>query len=225
VNDTNTYSTSANGDISFLWEGNGGTNSYSLPYLQNGQSTWFRMQVLFPDGTNPAYPGVFHVAPGPSGWDYIEEWHSCVQGIQNCACAAGYSTSVQVHGGSTGATGSDPNTLSFVPIGGDASSQTWTWLYQTNGTGSRIPLKYNHWYDILVHLVFGTTSQAGLAEWWVDGVLQSSVQVPTISYCANGAVPGVSHEVGLYRGPSETYTDTVYVDGVVDGPTRASVGG
>jgi len=73
-------------------------------------------------------------------------------------------------------------------------------------------------------MVFGTSSQTGLAEWWVDGVLQSSVHVPTISYCSNSVVPGVSHQVGLYRGPSMSYADTIYIGGVVDGATRASVG-
>jgi hypothetical protein len=215
VSVTDGPSTSTSGDISYLWEGNG-SNDYSLPWMQSGAEAWFRMRILFPNGRDPAYPGVFHVAPLPRGWDFFEEWHEPVE--------AGYSTIVGVHGGSTGAAGRDPNVLTFVPTGGTATNQTFTNLYQRNRTRSRIPLRYNHWYDILVHLVFGSTPQTGLAQWWVDGVLQDSVHVPTITSVADGSTPGVSHQVGLYRGPSETYVDTVYIDAVADGPTRASVG-
>ncbi|MEJ7567613.1 MAG: heparin lyase I family protein [Gaiellaceae bacterium] len=207
---TNQQSTSTTGDGSMLWEGDG-SNSYQLPWLQNGSDTWFRMRVLFPDGTNAAYPGKFTLSP-LGGWDTIQSWHS--------APGAGYSTVVGVHPD----TGGVP-VLMFRPVGGDVSGQTFTYVYQTDGTGQRIRLKYNHWYDIVVHLKFGTTSSTGLAEWWVDGIGQYSGQVPTITTTVTGTTPGVGHEVGLYRGPSRSDTDTLYIDGVVTGPTVTSIGG
>jgi hypothetical protein len=209
VNVTNQESSSTSGDGSYLWEGNG-TNSYQLPWLQNGSDTWYRMQVLFPDGANPAYPGKFTPSVVSSGWDIVEEWHS--------ASGAGYSTTV-------GVWGSSPPCLMLRVVGGDASNQAMEWVNQQDGTDLDVPLKYNHWYDILVHSVYGTTAQTGSIEWYVDGVLQYAAHVPTITYLADGSVPGVSHEVGLYRGPSRTDTDTIYIDGVADGPSRTSVGG
>jgi hypothetical protein len=204
VNVTNQASTSVSGDASMLWEGNG-SNSYQLPWLQDGSDTWFRMQVLFPDSTNPAYPGRFTVAPIGGGWDTIEAWHA--------APGAGYSTYVGIDPGR-------PPCLTFRLVGGPAANQTFTHVYQTNrASHHRVPLRYNHWYDIVVHLVFGTTSETGFAQWWVDGILQYSEHVPTMSYLPDGSVPGVGHEVGLYRGPSRTDTDNIYIAGVSVGPT------
>jgi len=206
---TNQASTSSSGDGSYLWEGNG-SNSYQLPQNQNGANTWYRMQVLFPDGTNTAYPGRFKPSVISSGWDIFEEWHS--------APGAGYSTTL-------GVWGSNPPCLMLRVVGGNTSSQAMQWVHQQDGTGQDVPLKYNHWYDILVHSVYGTTAQTGYIEWYVDGALQYAAHVPTITYLSNGSVPGVSRQVGLYRGPSRTDTDTIYIDGVTDGPTRTSVGG
>ncbi len=213
---TNAADTSTSGDGSVLWEGNG-SNSYGLPYLQNGADTWFRMQFALPDGQDPSFPGKFTVAP-LGGWDIIEEWHA--------APGAGYSTVLNVHP-SWGYPGS-PGVLMLRPVGGsDPNNQTFTNLYQTNGAAqteaNRIPIRFNHWYDVVVHLVFGTTSATGRVEWWIDGVAQTSANVPTITQVGS-SVPGVGHEVGLYRGPSRTDTDTIYIDGVRAGPMRSSVG-
>lgn len=204
---TNAPGSSATGDASVLWEGNG-SNSYSLKHLQNRSDSWFRMQVLFPDGTDSRWAGRFRVWPtGSGGWDIFQEWHS--------APGAGYSTAVGVHNNLAG------GVLVFRPVGGlDPDNQVFTHLYQRNGGSTDIPLRFNHWYDIVVHLRFGTTAQTGLAEWWVDGVLQHRRAVPTITRRADGTVPGVGHEVGLYRGPSQPYTDTIYLDGGYSGPHR-----
>lgn len=198
---------SATGDAAMLWEGNG-TDSYGLPHLQVGSDTWFRMHVLFPDGTSRAYPGRFRPAP-PGGWDTVQEWHE--------APGAGYSTTVGVQ-----RDGNRPF-LAFRPTGGPVSRQVFTYWRQTDGSGLTTRLKFNHWYEVLVHLVYGTTQATGRAEWWIDGVLQNAANVPTISSAQDGSVPGVGHQVGLYRGPPQNEADTIYLDGVLDGPTRASV--
>jgi hypothetical protein len=132
-----------------------------------------------------------------------------------------------VHPG--GGVSGDPATLLLRPVGGlDPYNQTFTRLYQTNGLpqtqANRVPIRYNHWYEVVTHIVFGTTSQTGRVEWWVDGVQQTSADVPTITQVGS-SVPGVGHQVGLYRGPSRSDTDTIYIDGVRVGPTRASVEG
>lgn len=197
---SNYFSTSQSGDASYLWEGNG-SNSYQLPDMQQGADTWFRMQVLFPDGTDASYPGTFTPQGASSAWDMVEEWHQYNM----------YSTYVGVCGWC------NPVTLILRPSGGSGAAPTQEWI-------EKVPLQYNHWYDILVHQTFYPDSR-GYIEWYVDGTLQYAANVPTLSIAADGSIPGASHQVGLYRGPSRTDTDTVYIDGVVDGPTRASVGG
>lgn len=205
MNVTNAAGSSSSGDASYLWEG----GNYNLPWLSNGADTWFRMQVAFPDGTNPAFPGRFTHSVISSGWDMFMEWHS--------APGAGYSTYV-------GVWGSSPPCLMLRVAGGNAASQTMEWIHERAG-GVDKPLQYNHWYDILVHQVLSDSASAGYIEWWVDGVQQYAAHVPTISRTSSGTVPGLSLQTGLYRGPSRTDTDTIYVDGVQAGPTRASVGG
>jgi hypothetical protein len=202
-------SSSRTGDGSMLWEGNG-DNAYVLPHLQPKSDTWFRMQILFPDDRDPAHPGTFTPAPA-GGWDIVEEWHE--------PPGAGYSSVVGVQRDAQGRPA-----LGFRPVGGPASSQVFTYWLQTDGTARPVGLQANHWYDIVVHIVFGVTRGTGFAEWWVDGVRQNAQHVPTLTSWADGSVPGVGHAVGLYRGPREFVTDTLYLDGVVDGPTAGSVG-
>lgn len=96
-------------------------------------------------------------------------------------------------------------------------------FHQQDGGSSRIPLQFNHWYDIVCRITFGPTSSTGSIEWYIDGVHQGTHSVPTIAVASNGSVPGLGHEIGLYRGPSHSAVDTLYLDGVRVGPTKASV--
>jgi hypothetical protein len=200
VNVTNAPDSSSSGDASFLWDG----GSYNLPWLSKGADTWFRMQVLFPDGTNATYPGKFVHSVISSGWDTFMEWHS--------APNAGYSTTV-------GVWGSDPPHLMLRPAGGTMPSQTFAWIRDPNN------LQYNHWYDILVHQVFSDDPNVGYIEWWVDGVQKYAAHFPTLTRRTDGTVPAVSLQAGLYRGPSRTDVGTIYIDGVKAGTTRSAVGG
>jgi hypothetical protein len=61
-------------------------------------------------------------------------------------------------------------------------------------------------------------------EWWVDGIEQTPASCPTIAVAPDSSIPGLGHEVGFYRGPSQPYMDTMYIDGVKAGPTFGSVG-
>jgi hypothetical protein len=171
------------------------------------------MQVAFPDGTNPAFPGKFTHSVVSSGWDTIMEWHD--DGYHGC----GYSTTVSVWG-------SDPPVLMFRPAGGAADpNQTFYWIHEKDANGNDIPLKFNHWYDIEVHLVFNEDPNLGYAEWYVDGNLRFQKHISTLSMCADGQVHPASFQAGLYRGPSRTDTDTIYIDGVKVGSSRAAVSG
>lgn len=200
--------TSQWGDASVLWEGNGG-NAYSLPYLQNGRTTWFRYQMLFPNGQNAAYPGTFSGASGTI--TLIQEWHTN-PGIVPTAYSSFIGTT---HEGS-------PHCIIFQTRGGPGEG-TMNRFHQQDGGSSRIPLQFNHWYDIVCRITFGPTSSTGSIEWYIDGVHQGTHSVPTIAVASNGSVPGLGHEIGLYRGPSHSAVDTLYLDGVRVGPTKASV--
>jgi hypothetical protein len=206
---TNAADTSIWGDATVLWEGNG-YNSYDLPYLQNGQTTWFRFQVAFPNGTNPSFPGEYL---GPDGTiSLIEEWH-----VDNGAIPTAYSSFI-------GVTNEGEHTLIFQTRGGSGEGE-YNRFHQQNGGGSHVPLQFNHWYDIVNRITFGPTAASGSIEWYIDDIHQGTHSVPTIGVAADQSIPGVGHEVGHYRGPTFYGTDTIYIDGVRAGPTRASVSG
>jgi hypothetical protein len=207
------------GDLAMLWDGDG-NNSYQLPYLQEGQTTWFRLQILFPDGTDPQYPGNVWPAAGSFGIFYT--WHTNPYVVPTA-----YSTYIGLHGGNgiKGASG-DPISILFRPVGG-AGEGTFTYLYHTNGAPqaqeNRVPVVWNHWYDIVARITFGKTAVTGSVEWYVDGVAQTGANCPTIAIAGDGSVPGVGHEAGYYRGPTKPGTEVVYIDGMRAGPSRASV--
>lgn len=217
VNVTDRPDSSIGGDLSMLWDGDT-KNSYELPYLQDGQTTWFRMQFAIPDGSDPSFPG--SLTPSPGSWAMIYVWHTNPYRV-----ATAYSSYLGIHWGKN--TPSDPATILFRPAGGPDRGKL-TYLYQTNGLeqrqANRVPLRFNHWYDVAIRITFGSTAGTGSVRWWVDGVQQTSADCPTIAVATDNSKPGVGHEIGFYRGPTKPYVDSMYVDGVTAGPTRSSVG-
>jgi hypothetical protein len=85
-------------------------------------------------------------------------------------------------------------------------------------------LRYNHWYDILFHLIWSPDPHVGLAEWWVDGAQKASVAFPTLYTLPDGSHSYNSFGLYNYRlhGP---WRSEVRFDDVAVGPDRASVGG
>lgn len=204
-------STSVSGDASFLWEG----GSYSLPWLSDGAETWFLIRVVFPDDTDPRYPGKFVPSVISSGWDTFMEHHS--------AGLAGYSTCHMVWG-------SSPPCLMFRPCGGGhPDGATFLNLHEKVDPSNRAtspdkPLQFNHEYKIVTRMVFSPDPAIGYCEWWVDGVQQWAGHTPTLNHRADGTLPGASLQAGLYRGPSRTDQDTIYLADVKAGSTKAIVG-
>lgn len=172
--------------------------------------TWYRFQVLLPSGNNPAYPGRFtnegQISSG-SGWDMFAEWHAPYGDGASCA---------SMNGDFVGTNGS--NQLLLRVGGGYECSPTYVYSHDST------PLQYDHWYDIVVHFTYSADPNVGFYEWYVDGRLIGSGHTPTIWQYRNGALAGWRYQVGLYRGHVD-WTDTVYIDGAVAGPTRTSVGG
>lgn len=208
---------SVGGDLSMLWDGDGG-NSYGLPYLQNGHTTWFRIQFAIPDGTHRSFPG--KLTPSPGSWAIIYTWHTNPYRVPTA-----YSSYLGIRWGRNAR--KEPSALVFRTVGGKGDG-TKALLYQTDGAPqkprNRIPLRYNRWYDALIRITFGPTAGTGSVRWWIDGVEQTPANCPTIAVASDGSTPGVGHEVGFYRGPSQPYADTMYIDGVKAGPTAAAVG-
>lgn len=196
--------TSQWGDATVLWEG---PPSYGLPYMQEGRTTWFSYDMLCPSGNDSRYPG--KLTPVGGTILLIHEWHSN-PGVATNAYSSFIGVTFE----------GSPHCIIFQTRGGPGEGEMHRY-HQQDGGSSRIPLKYDHWYRIVNRTTFGKTSSTGSIEWYVDGVHQGTHAVPT--YPSDGG--GLGHEIGLYRGPSHPGTDTLYIDNVLVGPSKASVGG
>lgn len=220
-------SPSSTGAITNLWV----PGNYSNPWAQDGAKTWFHLGILFPDGTDSRYPGKIAISPGDgvsSPWHIFQEWH------KNDGQNAPGPTSTKTELAS--------RALLHKTLGGKTNTKILWWYEtdqvqnETNGVGGQssgpiggnpIPIKFNHWYDILTYFEFSPDPTKGLVEWYVDGVLRGRGRWPTMPQRSDGVTPGLSYQAGMYRDNAVGGThgdETVYLGLMAVGPTRASVG-
>jgi hypothetical protein len=199
---TNAPDSSVLGDASMV-----DMDSFNYSWENNGADVWFRMQVLFPSGANPSYPGKFTLNPAGSGWNMFMTWHN-----PPCSsCPGSYlSPFVGVRNNGNGS-----GSFLFRLVGGDAMNPSFLYL---NGPA----MSYDHWYDVLVHIKWSPDPSIGYAEWFVDGQRVSGALFPTLYRMPDGRISGVLFQGGHYRG-TVSWTDTLYIDGVKVGPTQSSV--
>jgi len=210
-----TSGTSVTGDSSYA------ANVFNWEHERPGQSTWYRFAIAFPSGTSAAFPGRFTpqtwIFPdGNAGWNMLFEFHEPAgnDGF------AGFPASPYF--------GMHAGRLHVRWVGGPRDASTW--LYWTDDRS----LVYDHWYDMLFHIVWDQTGTTGIVELWVDGrkVLPAAdwpAHFPTLWRYDDGSYAPVWQQLGHYRrSPGSSvapYTDTLYIDSFRVGPSLASVGG
>lgn len=211
---TNAPDSSVGGDACYVQRG---TND---PWQQEGTEAWYRFKLLLPSGNDARYPGSWS-PQGGSGWNMFAEWHE--------PGGYGYSPYFGAWAGGTCLM------MRWVP----GNNGNWLYAKDVDGAGNPIPIQKDHWYDMLIHVVWSSSNSRGRVEWWLDGrqayptangkdaygnPLPATFQTmhPSKTDPSRGASP--FWQVGHYRGTA-TWTDTTYMDGVVVGPTRLSVGG
>jgi hypothetical protein len=179
--------------------------------------------------------------PSPNGYNWLFEPFDN-QICPNCHSPA---LGVNTDGGVTCA-GVSPNTS--VPV--CQSSQQGTnpaLMLQYSGSSTSNPqinaaympansLQRGVWYDIVIHMTYSTTS--GAVQWWINTgsgwVPEANISgVPTMYYTGSSSpdctVPGNSCasftnlDLELYH-YWQTWSQSVYFEDVVTGPTAASVG-
>jgi hypothetical protein len=116
----------------------------------------------------------------------------------------------------SGAVGLNPR-LALQVLGGNTMSPTATTLFAG-------PLTYDHWYELLVHVVWHPS--LGLVEWFRDGQLAASTtSFPTLYQNPDGTLDRPAFGLYNYRLHDPVHTSEVDFDVAAVGPTRASVGG
>lgn len=230
-------SNSASGQTVNVWQ----PGSYGSPWTR-GNTVWCRVILVIPDGTDPRYPGKMTPIPGDgvnNSWHVLTEWH------KNDGAGAPGPTSSKLE---TAVYNGTP-ALMFKPMGGLSGQIQGKYFYETNqvqteangagGTtgpigGSIVPLKFNHEYDLLFKWVLDPDPAVGRVEWYVDGNLRASVKIGTMFQKSDGSVPGLSFQAGMYRNyptwagnvtQTTNANEHVYVEALLTGPSRASVGG
>lgn len=117
-----------------------------------GQSTWYRVKIMFPSGTHG-----YHPVPGEWNWTY--EWH-------NDSHTAGYGYLSPALGVRTDANAQHWQFI-WRPWGGTGSAPTTERWYTSPDSVVR-----DHWYDLVVHFVWDTKASnaggKGLIEFWID---------------------------------------------------------
>jgi len=220
-------------------------DSIGRPWEAEGQTTWYRLDVLFPSGTNPAYPGSFtNNSPGSeSGFNKFLSWH---ENGSNDGYSSPASSAYFVH-----TSPSQPFRFDF--FGGDGrgastfngtatnpGTSSWISALDLDASGNSIPLRKDHWYRIVSQIKWSRT--AGWAKIWVDGRLAfpnagNRLKVPyNGSYTVPATFPTLWWDynrntsgriwmmVGHYR-VHATWTDSIYMTNIKVGPSQSSVTG
>jgi hypothetical protein len=196
-------STASDSDSIFLWND-------TKPYFgSNGQSNWVHYQLMFPADYRPT----------PGEWNVENEFHNnsrFEQWVDNGYMSWEYpEVALYV----TNYTGKVPYLMYRVRGGVDQQGSD-------NYAGTDIPagrrLLLNHWYDILLHVVWSPDPAVGQFEWWLDGKRIASIHRPTLWQRPDGSYDHVDIELNNYR-QHATWNATIYYGKLKIGPSQASV--
>jgi hypothetical protein len=187
------------------------------------EETWYRFHVRFETGYQPTVGTQnaiweFHV-------DSLTESDAAAHGG-----VTAYSTTIEVKGEGTSCTGSppfcdhpgvNPQLYLQVPAGPTSCGNACLTRYFPFGSNS---LLIDHWYDMVLHMIWSGSSSAGLVQWYVDGVKAVDVQKATLYTRSDGSW-SYGNGFGAYNYRLWANFDSkIDFDEIVWGPTAASIG-
>jgi Polysaccharide lyase len=177
-----------------------------------GQETWEHFQFMFPANR-------YHPAPG--NWNWLVQHHND-SGYKRFVQSGrivweypelvwGVNTEARLPNGKVAA-------AFFMRIwgGDDTAPGKPTTVY----TGEA--LRYDHWYDLLAHVIWSTDAKTGLVAWWVDGKPIYEAHHATLWTRPDGTRDHVNFEYSNYR-RHDTTTSTVYFGRAKLGSSRRAV--
>ena len=183
------------------------------PYMgQEGQETWEHFRMLFPSKGDAYKPSI-------GEWNWVAQHHNDDGYIPFEKAGLTHEVSELVWGidtRSSGKHGKENTQLFMVIRGGDDRVPAEKRVYVGDD------LRYDHWYDMLVHVVWSHDSQKGLVEWWLDGRLLFSDHIADLWQRPDGKTDHVNFEFSNYRIHSE-WPSSIYYSKVKLGLTRESV--
>ena len=200
-------------------------------YFGKGNDVWIHLRLYFPSGGTNGNGFVMDQCGGGCPWLFETHPDNNVVPFYNNGTAQKEYASLSLGVNSYG--NISPQLFLRVMGGPDTVGQTvfedWIPTKQT--------LHYDHWYNILIHVRWGTTAQTGLVDFIVDGTdytangslggytqnYYTSHSMPTLWQRPDGSTDHPNIEFSNYR-PHETWNSTVYYGRFRIGPTQKSVG-
>jgi polysaccharide lyase-like protein len=197
-------SNAGDSDATYLW------NPRRTSYLgNNGQSNWIHFRLMFPLGYRPTR----------GEWNVENEFHNNSNYLQ--WVNSGYMTweypEVALY--VTNYTGRVPRLMYRIRGGRDAAGSD---NYDGRDVQAPRRLRLNHWYDVLLHIVWSPDPNVGRFEWWLDGTRIASIRRPTLWQRPDGSYDHTDIELNNYR-KHATWNATVYYGRLEIGSTRSSV--
>jgi len=157
-------------------------------YFREGDDMWFHWYTLFPSS---GYPEI--VVPSGIPFDVWTQWHPS----DNCQNTDGTSCKVNV-------AFAERDSRLFLQV-----------LFEDKWTDTE-PLRYDHWYEMLVHIKWSNDPGKGFIELWQDGKRVGDQTLDRTKPMKTLEDDGVAYmKQGLYRSPNAENTQTVYHDGMV----------
>jgi chitodextrinase len=204
VTPTAQASVASGSDSTYLWNG---TRSY---FGNNGQSNWIHFRMMLPTGYQPTV----------GEWNFFNEYHNDTNYLKFYNAGQISWEYPELGLLVTNYSGDVPHLLYRVRGGQDCNS-----CNMSVGTDVRdaSPLLLNHWYDVVLHVVWSPDPTVGQFEWWLDGRLVGSIHRGTLWQRPDGTYDHANFEFNNYRQHS-SWNATVYYGKVSIGSTEASVG-
>jgi hypothetical protein len=188
------------GDWTYLF------NDQSAAYYgRNGQENWVHFRVMLPGG------GAY--VPTVGEWNWLHESHNDSKFLN----FAGVSELPELAIGVANYAGA-PYPMLFMRILGGQDLNPPPPTYVFDGSA----LRYDHWYDMVLHVIWSPDPSTGLVEWWMDGKLMYSHHVADLWQRPDGSYDQTEFELNNYRLHAD-WNSTVYYSKVAIGPTQASV--
>ena len=198
-------------------------------YFGKGNDVWIHLRLYFPSGGTNGNGFVMDQCGGGCPWLFETHPDNNVVPFYNNGTAQKEYASLSLGVNSYG--NISPQLFLRVMGGPDTVGQTvfedWIPTKQT--------LHYDHWYNILIHVRWGTTAQTGLVDFIVDGTdytangslggytqnYYTSHSMPTLWQRPDGSTDHPNIEFSNYR-PHETWNSTVYYGRFTIATTRES---
>ncbi|MDP9226829.1 MAG: hypothetical protein M3P18_23900, partial [Actinomycetota bacterium] len=116
-------------------------------------------------------------------------------------------------------TGQVPRLMYRIRGGQDARGSD---NYAGSDVFARGRLRLNHWYDVLLQIVWSPDPQVGQFAWWLDGGRVASIHRPTLWQRPDGSFDHTNIELNNYR-QHASWNATVYYGKIKVGSSRSSV--